>query len=79
MSSDWYEELQMIAIPDMAQQKVAMTEDKIAINQVKDLYFKSTEVTSRQILQMDLFTIEREWFITLKEKNHQAVVQIGFN
>lgn len=46
VSSDIYEELQMIAIPDMAQQK----EDKIAINQVKDLFFKSTEVLSRQAL-----------------------------
>ncbi|CAO1402332.1 unnamed protein product [Diamesa tonsa] len=58
VSSDVYEELQMIAIPDMAHQRVAIAEDKIAINQVKDLFFKSSEVLSRQALNTSWDIVE---------------------
>lgn len=48
VSKDVYEELQMIAIPDIIQNKIAATEDTIAINHIQDLYFQSMEIIQRE-------------------------------
>ena len=68
--SDLYEELQMIAIPDMVLQKVAIIEDKIAINQVKDLFFKSTAIITRQALNTSWDIVEVRQVHSIRESQN---------
>ena len=47
VSNDRYDELQMHAIPDIQNKRIAIPEGSIAINHVKDLFFQSVEIEHR--------------------------------
>ena len=77
VSVDIYEEIRMIAIPDIQRKQIANVDDKLAVNHVKDLFFLSSDITQRVPVNAswDIVQISRSLSISASDNclAHHAV------